>query len=586
VRAFQGIPVSGGSRVGVAVHHEAVPYSQDVERRSVAPSELPRERERLGAAVESALRGIEASRRALASQPEVGSIFEVHRLLLETVRGEIEAAIDAGSSVEHAVATVLRRYANRLAEVPDPMFAERRNDVLDVERRLLRALAGEDGEKPATGDGRTAVVVVAEDLTPAETAALAGRRVAGIVLEHGGPTSHTAIIAKALAVPCVVGVRGIVAAVAPGDDVWVDGTRGEVVVGPDAAARKEAARRASSWEEDERRLLAEAHLPAETRDGHRVTLLANVELPLEVAAAMTRGAAGIGLYRTEFLFDPSRPAPDEAAHLAAYRDALARVKPGRLTVRTFDFGSDKAIPGGASGESNPALGSRSLRWCFEHPDVFVPQLRALLRVAAEGDVRVMLPMVAGAEEVRRARAMLADAARALDAEGVAHVDAATLPVGVMVEVPAAVAVADLLAAEADFFSIGTNDLIQYGLAVDRTNERVATLFRPSHPSVLRWIEQVVLAARAAPRALPVTMCCEMGGDVAYAVLLLGLGIRELSLTPSAIPRVRHLVREWTLARARSVAARCRRLATADEVDAFLRRALEAAPATPLPAVAE
>jgi phosphotransferase system enzyme I (PtsI) len=575
VKTFQGIPVSGGSRVGIAVHHEAVPYAQEVERRSVTLAEVPAERRRLSDAVERALAGIESSRHALRADPQVGSIFDVHRLLLENVQGEIEGAIDAGASAEHAVATVLRRYANRLAEVPDPMFADRRNDVLDVERRLLRALAGAGDGRPATGEGKTGVVVVAEDLTPAETAALAGRRVAGIVLEHGGPTSHTAIIAKALLVPCVVGLRGIVAAVAPGESVWVDGATGRVVVSPDSAALAEAKTRSAAWEDAEKRLLAEAHLPSETRDGHRITLLANVELPLEVGAAAARGAAGIGLYRTEFLFDPSRPPPSEEAHVAAYRDALARVRPGRLTIRTFDFGSDKAPPGGGFAEANPALGNRSLRWCFAHPEVFVPQLRALLRVASEGDVRVMLPMVAGVEELRHARAMLADAARALDADRVPHADPASVPVGVMIEVPAAVAVADVLAAEADFFSIGTNDLIQYGLAVDRTNERVASLFRPSHPSVLRWIERTVLVARSATRPLPVTMCGEMGGEAAYTVLLLGLGVRELSLTPSVIPRVRHLVRSLTLARCRSIAARCRRLATADEVDGFLEAAMAA-----------
>jgi phosphotransferase system enzyme I (PtsI) len=247
-------------------------------------------------------------------------------------------------------------------------------------------------------------------------------------------------------------------------------------------------------------------------------------------------------------------------------------------VRTFDFGADKATPGGGAGERNPALGARSLRWCFAHPEAFRPQLRALLRVAAEGDVRVMLPMVGAPDDVRRARALLAEAADSLAKEGVPH--RPDPPVGVMIEVPAAAVTADLLADVADFFSIGTNDLIQYGLAVDRTNEQVAPLFRPSHPSVLRLVEASVSAAAA--KGIPVTMCGEMGGEAAYTVLLLGLGLREFSLTPVVIPRVRRLIRGLTLARARSIAARCRRLATAQEVDAFLASALEA-PAVPRPA---
>ena len=572
MRKLQGIPVSGGSRVGRAVHHEAVPFAADVERRAITENEVPAELERLKEASAAAARGLEESRRALAADPKVGSIFEVHRIMLEAVEGELEDAVKKLSSAEHAVASVLRRYANRLAELSDPMFAERRQDVLDVERRLLRALAGRAEARLA--DGGSPVVVVAEDLTPTETAALAGSNVAGLVLEHGGSTSHTAIIAKALGFPCVVGVPGVVAAIAPGALVWVDGETGTVVVEPDAAARAEAEARATTFEDLERSLLKETRLPAETRDGHAVTLLANIEFPLEVRAAVERGASGIGLYRTEFLFDPTGPAPDERRHLEAYREALAQVRPGRLTVRTFDFGADKEAPGFAPAvEANPALGVRSLRWCFAHPEVFRPQLRALLRVALEGDVRIMLPMVGGVDDVRRARAMLAAASATLASEGVPHRRPGEVPVGAMIEIPGAAVIADLLAREVDFFSIGTNDLIQYGLAVDRTNEQVASLFRPSHPSLLRLIEQTVSAARA--QGVPVTMCGEMGGEAAYTILLLGLGLRELSLTPSVIPRVRRLIRATTVARARSVAARCRRFATADEVDDFLRAPVSA-----------
>jgi phosphotransferase system enzyme I (PtsI) len=565
MKTWRGIPVSGGSAIGRAVHHEAVPFS--VERRSIRPEEVPAEVERLKRAVSAAERGLEESQRAL--DPKVGAIFDAHRSFLEAFAVQIEDAVREGASAEHATESVLRRNANRLAELADPVFAERSQDVIDLERRLLRALAGQAPPRAPAGDGRSPLVVVAEEMTPSEAAALAGGRVAALVLEHGGPTSHTAIIAKALGFPCVVGVPGVVAGIAPGAEVWVDGSGGRVVVDPDAATREESRRRAAAWEDTERRLLGESGLPAETLDGHGVTLLANIEFPLEVAAAVERGAAGIGLYRTEFLFEPGRPVPDEAAHVAAYREALARVQPGRLTVRTFDFGADKAAPGGTVVERNPALGARSLRWCFAHPEAFVPQLRALLRVAAEGDVRVMLPMVGSPDDVRRARALFAEAAAALAREGVPH--RADVPVGVMIEVPAAAVTADLLADVADFFSIGTNDLIQYGLAVDRTNEQVAPLFRPSHPSVLRLVESTVAAA--AGRGIPVTMCGEMGGEAAYTVLLLGLGLREFSLTPVVVPRVRRLIRSLTLARARSIAARCRRLATAQEVDDFLAAAL-------------
>jgi phosphotransferase system enzyme I (PtsI) len=565
VKTYEGIPVAGGSRIGRAAHVEEVPFH--VERRAVAAHEIPDELARLHRAVEAAGAGLDESRRAVSSDPAAASVFDTHRVMLEALELEIAKAIEKGEGAEHAVAAVLRDHANRLAALPDPVFSERSQDVLDLEKRLLRALAGLPSSPIAPAE-RGPTVVIASDLTPTETAALATSSIAGLVLEHGGPTSHTAILAKSLGFPCVMGVPGIVAATPPGAEVWVDGDAGTVVVEPDDRSRVEARRAAARYEARERGFLKEAHLPSETLDGHAVTLLANIEFPLEVDAAVARGAAGIGLFRTEFLFDPERGVPTEEEHLAAYREVLRRIAPGRLTIRTFDFGSDKEGPGAAH-ESNPALGARSLRWCFAHEDVFLAQLRACLRVAAEGDVRLMLPMVASVEDVRRTRTLLARAARELAAERVPH--RPDPPVGAMIEVPAAAVTADLLASEVDFFSIGTNDLMQYGLAADRTNETVARLLRPSHPSVLRLVREVLSAAAAERR--PVTMCGEMGGEPSYAVLLLGLGLRELSLTPAALPRVRRLVRSLTVAQARAVSARCMRLATADEIDAYLAYAL-------------
>ncbi|MFV1958277.1 MAG: phosphoenolpyruvate--protein phosphotransferase, partial [Planctomycetota bacterium] len=433
--------------------------------------------------------------------------------------------------------------------------------------RLLRALSGVETRAPRPPGGAAAAgpaVVVARDLTPSETAALERQDVTAIATELGGATSHTAVIAKSLGIPCVVGVRDLMAHVRPGDPVWIDGTRGVVVIHPDPAAVDRAHSIGERYERLEATLLRESHLPAETLDGHRVLLLANVEYPLDVEAGRERGAGGVGLYRTEFLYDEGAPLPTEEEHLRAYRQTLQRVGSGRLTIRTFDFGADKVMPEAAA-EPNPAMGLRSLRWCFAHPAVFRVQLRALLRVAAEGDVRILLPMVGSVSEVRRARAMLRQAARELEVEGVPH--RPDPPVGIMIEIPAAAVVADVLAREVDFFSIGTNDLIQYDLAVDRVNPRVASLFRPSHPSVLRLIDQSVRAAAAA--RIPVTMCGEMGGQSIYTALLLGMGIRAFSLTPGYIPRVRRLVRTLTLRRARAVAARCLLLGTAREIETYL-----------------
>jgi phosphotransferase system enzyme I (PtsI) len=353
--------------------------------------------------------------------------------------------------------------------------------------------------------------------------------------------------------------------VAPGDVVWVDGSRGTVVLEPDEESLAQARGLGERYERLEATLLAESNLPAETLDGHRAVLLANIEYPLDVEAGVVRGAEGVGLFRTEFLYDAREGIPSEEEHLAAYRQTLALIGGRRLTVRTFDFGSDKERPGGGGREPNPALGVRSLRWCFEHPAPFRIQLRALLRVAAEGDVRIMLPMVGSLEELRRAKAMIRQVAVELAEQGLPH--RPDPPVGIMIEIPAAALTADVLAPHVDFFSIGTNDLIQYDLAVDRMNPKVAPLFRPSHPSLLRLIRQTIDAANGCGK--PVTMCGEMGGASIYTVLLLGMGIREFSLTPGYVPRARRLLRGLTLRQARQVAAQCMRLSTAEEVEAHL-----------------
>jgi phosphoenolpyruvate-protein phosphotransferase (PTS system enzyme I) len=562
---LKGIPVCGGSRVGPALLYEEAP--DVVLLPEGPPSDVEAEVARLARALVAARDDLERLLGTLGGDAGIGGIFRAHALMLDGLAPDLEAEVRKGVRAERAVAQVLHAAAARLARSPNRRMAERSQDVVDVERRLLRALSGLPQAERAgpVGAGQPAVIVAA-DLTPSETAALEGRNVAALALEQGGVTSHSALIAKSLGIPCVVGVAGLLTRVQHGDMLWVEGTDGLVVVNPDPATVVRARGRGERYETLERTLVAESRLPAETLDGHKAVLLANIEFPLDVEAALARGAEGVGLYRTEFLWKPGQALPSEEEHMRAYRTTLERMGGGRLTVRTFDFGSDKEGPGTGPVEPNPALGMRSLRWCFEHPRAFHVQLRALLRVAAEGDVRIMLPMVGSLEEVRRARTMIAAAADELAAEGLPH--RADLPVGVMIELPAAALTADLLAREADFFSIGTNDLIQYDLAVDRLNPRLAPLFRPSHPSILRLLRDVI--RHAAHAGTPVTMCGEMGGHSIYTVLLLGLGLREFSLTPGYIPRVRRLLRGLTLERARGLAAECLGLSTAEEVEAHLR----------------
>jgi len=563
---LDGIPVSGGSGVGRALIYEQV---HDVRAApALPPRDVEAEVERLERAAEHARDDLHELHESLAaSKDAIAQIFAAHAAMLDDFLPLLLSTIREGVTAEHAVQTVIHAAAARVARVRDPLLSQRSKDIVDVGRRLGRALRGMSPELREEEDDDGPVVIVAQDLSPSEAVDLRGRNIAAIALEQGGHTSHTAVIVKSLQIPCVTGVRGLTEQVSPGQMLWIDGSRGRVVVEPDAAAMERAIELAHRYERLEARLLEESDLPAETIDGHRVILLSNIEYPMDVKAGLSRGAEGVGLYRTEFLYEMHGGLPTEAEHYEAYRSTLERLGAGRLTIRTFDFGADKESPMAPDEpEPNPALGVRSLRWCFEHVEPFRMQLRALLRVAAEGDVRIMLPMVGGVEEVRRAKALMAEVAAELAAAGVRH--RADPPVGIMIEIPAAAVTADLLAREADFFSIGTNDLIQYDLAVDRMNPRVEPLFRPAHPSLLRLLRGTIAAAAAAD--IPVSMCGEMGGLSIYTVLLLGLGLREFSLTPGYIPRVRRLLRGMTMLEARRLAADCLRQESADAVEALLK----------------
>ncbi len=565
MQELHGIPVSGGSGVGRALLYEETHGVSAAT--AVPPRDIEAEVERLERAAAIAKEDLAALEDSLEDAGTIAKIFSAHAMMLDDFMPKLEAAIREGMSAEHAVATVMHAAAAQIAAVKNRVLAQRAQDIVDIERRVLRVLGGLSNQGPDARKGQGPVVVVAQDLTPSEAAQLQAGDIAAIALERGGHTSHTALIIKSLEIPCVMGVRGLTDAVQPGQMLWIDGSAGDVVIEPDSAAMERAIELGRRYEQLEATLLKESHLPPETIDGHRTSLLANIEFPLDVEAGMARGAAGVGLYRTEFLYEQHGRLPTEDEHVEAYRSTLERLDGGRLTVRTFDFGADKESPLMLNEkEENPALGVRSLRWCFEHLEPFMAQLRALLRVAAEGDLRIMLPMVGGVEEVRRARTYLQQAAAQLTREGIDH--RPDPPVGVMIEIPGAAVTADILAREVDFFSIGTNDLIQYDLAVDRMNPRVEPLFRPSHPSLLRLLQGTINAASAA--GIPVTMCGEMGGSSIYAVLLLGLGLREFSLTPGYIPRVRRLLRSLTMLEARRIASECMRLESAREVELLLR----------------
>jgi phosphotransferase system enzyme I (PtsI) len=420
------------------------------------------------------------------------------------------------------------------------------------------------------------VVVLANDLLPSDTADFSPRTVRAFATESGGPTSHTAILAGALEIPAVVGIGRFLTDVSGGDTVIVDGEKGVLIIDPDeeTLARYETKRAALLARPDRYEGLRDK--PAITHDGTTIRLLGNIELAQEAGHCLDRGAEGVGLYRTEFLYLNKTAAPTEEEHYAAYASVLNTLAsaggPDRpVIIRTLDLGADKfsSVSGVAADEKNPFLGLRSVRICLRNLDLFKTQLRAILRAAVHGDVRVMFPMISTVDELRQCKTLLNEVKEDLEDEGVPF--KRDVPVGTMIEVPSAALLADVLAREVDFFSIGTNDLIQYTLAADRNNENVANLYHPADPAVLRLIQMVVRAAQK--EQIEVNVCGEMSGEPLYIPLLVGLGLRQLSATPRKIPEIKRVIRDLTVAEAERVAEHALKLETARQVSAYLHNEL-------------
>jgi phosphotransferase system enzyme I (PtsI) len=548
----RGIPVSPGVAIGPAFVLEAEDIV--IPRRFIRPEEVASEVERFRRAVDVAEQEIRSFRDRVTKEigGETGGIFEAHLRMLRdpTLLAGVEELIrEKNFTPEHSVSRVFNQYARRFQEMEEVYLRERVSDLRDIERRLLRSLVGEKREELRSL--REPVVLVARDLTPSQTADLDRSRVLGFATDGGGQTSHTAIVARALQMPAVVGLHTVTADVAGGDLLIIDGTRGLVVIGPDEETLAEYRRRQVSEREHEEAVTAEIHrVPGATKDGVAVRLLANIEFPEEIPVSLQYGAEGIGLYRTEFLYLAQMRAPTEEEHFAVYCKALTLLEGRPLVIRTLDLGADKLPPeAGGFHERNPILGCRSLRLCFRNMHLFRTQLRAILRASAFGDLRVLFPMVATVGEFRQAKMVVRELMDELDREGVSYNREVNM--GAMVEVPAAALTADTLAGEADFLSIGTNDLIQFTLAVDRGNETVASLYNPAHPAVLKLLKMVLEAG--AHTGVEVTMCGEMSGDVQFTVLLLGLGLRLFSVAPALIPEVKRVVRAVTVSEAEEVA---------------------------------
>ena len=508
-------------------------------------------------------------------------IFDAHQMVLEdqALIGEtIREFETTGLNIETCFNAVAQRYIAAFAEIDDEYLRERAADIKDVARRVLRTLLGQTVMQLSELAEKR--IIVAHDISPSEAAGIDRSSALGMVTELGSRTSHAVIVARSMKVPAVVGAADLTNRVKDGDWVLVDGYEGIVVLHPSQATLFRYGKIQQERSSFESRLLAANALPAETRDGVRVTLRANIEKADEVALVRQYRAEGVGLYRTEYLYLSSPRLPTEEEQYANYRAIAEGLAPAPVTIRTLDVGGDKPLPANPhliGPEANPFLGFRALRMCLENPGLFKEQLRAILRASAHGKVEVMYPMVGSADELEAANRLLAEAKEEVRARGLAFDEG--LRVGTMIEIPSAAIAADVLAPHCQFFSIGTNDLIQYLLAVDRGNNRIAHLYDPVHPAVLRVLKLVVDAAHA--RGIKVSVCGEMAGDPVYVPLLVGLGVDELSMTPPLLPAARFLIRAMTGAEARQLAqdalAQTDSKRTAALVQAFYERHVAEAP---------
>ncbi len=542
-------------------------------RRRVPPDAIAREWARF---VDSVCE-VQADLRSMIDKLEdegrvEASILEAYLLMVgdELLAREVHQHIhDRRRCAEWAVASASDHLASRLARVDDPYIQERSHDIRFVGERLLRTLVGEGNMTMLSIDEPS--IIVAHDLSPADTAAMAGAPVVGFITEMGSRTSHTAIMARALEIPAVLGVKEALQRIATGDLVVVDGLRGRVVIDPDEAQQEEAERRASRYAAMALELGTHKDLPAVTTDGVTLSLEANIELPEEAAIALEHGAEGVGLYRTEFLYVNRSAPPTEDEQLEIFQRVLKALSPRPVTLRTFDIGGDKFVTTfQLPGELNPMLGLRAVRLALAEEEVFMTHLRAMVRASAFGHVRIMIPLVSTLDELRVVRKLLARAQEQVRAAGQACAD--KIDLGVMIEVPAAAIMSDVFAEHADFMSIGTNDLVQYALAIDRTNRALAYLASPFDPAILRLIRTVIQAGKQAE--CPVSVCGEMASEPYGALILTGLGMRSLSMESVAIPEVKEAIRRASCEELELVARAALEMSTAVEVETLLTDTFE------------
>ncbi len=566
--ALRGIGVSPGIAIGPALNFGV--RTLDIPHYRVEDKE--RERQRFRRAIDGVRQDLQAlfDRTAAGLGEPHADIFKAHLMVVDdpTLHQEFERRLEEeGLNAEFIVDDLIARYSQMLDTVDDPLFRERAQDLLDVGTRVLGKLLNTDLESLERLEHPS--VIVAHDLSPSDTAKLDLKNTLGIATDVSGPTSHTAILARAFQVPAVVGLKYVGAHTLPGDTIIVDGTRGYVFIRPEEATIKKFQAEQERERARQLELIAtEDARPSITLDGYEIPTMVNIELPVEVTPQLKSKAQGIGLYRTEYIFLNRSVLPTEDEQFQAYSSVAEAMKPNPVILRTLDLGGDKfASHLQLAPEINPQLGWRAIRFCLERPDIFKAQLRAMLRASVHGNVQIMFPLISGLDELLRVKEVVREVFVDLDRRGIAYNRKVRL--GSMIEVPSAVAIADLLARECDFFSIGTNDLIQYSLAVDRVNEKIAHMYEPAHPAILRMIRQTARAARAA--RIPCGICGEMAGDPLFTELLVGLGVDSLSMSAIAIPEVRAQIAQIRMSAARRFARQVLALASVQEVREALNR---------------
>ncbi len=567
---IRGLGVSSGIAYGRALVLD--PQKFVLTRKTILKDEVASEISRFRTALKNAtsdLKNLKNDVRRSVGADHAG-IFEAHILLLrdpaiiEQVISNIKKQLVVA---EWAVQEVFQNTVIALSGVGDHYLRERISDLEDIRDRILRHLLDPGYDPDHLPDLKEDTIVVAHALSPSQTVSFRNRPVVGFAVEVGGPTSHSAIIAKSLRLPAAVGFQDIVGRIKTGDMIVLDGNEGTILINPSATLISEARNKARKYSDYAEELLSLKDVPAETLDGHRIHLRANIELVDEMETNGMSGAEGVGLYRSEFLFLKCSPQlPTEEEHFQVYRALAERSSPHFAVIRTLDLGGEKFFHEVLeSDEMNPVMGLRAIRLCLKRKDLFRTQLRAILRAGLHGKLRLMFPLISGVRELRVAKMVLDEVKEDLHREGQPFDE--KMKLGIMIEVPSAAIVADLLAREVDFFSIGTNDLIQYFLATDRGNDSIAHLYTPLHPAILRTLKFVVESAHAG--RIDVSMCGEMASDPLHALILLGLGLRELSMHPTAIPIIKNVIRSIRIREARSLVNKIMGFSTEQEIREYV-----------------